>query len=98
MDGNGLCELARLNDLGRLYDVKHALEARGIEAMVWGDWAGGKCYVAGSGKPRLMVRRRDLVYARWIAYSVGIDAWPDEPGLDEASEAPARPALSGKAR
>ena len=30
----------RLTDLGRLYDVKHALEARGIEAEVWGDWAG----------------------------------------------------------
>jgi hypothetical protein len=26
-------------------------------------------------------RQRDLTYARWVAYSIDIDAWPDEDTL-----------------
>ena len=29
---------------------------------------------------RLMVRCRDVVYARWIAAGAGLDTWPDEDG------------------
>jgi hypothetical protein len=94
---NGLCELARLTDLGRLYDVKHALEARGIEAEIWGDWGGGKRHPGSRRTPRLMIRQRDLVYARWVACAAGLDVWPDEPGESEAGLARASGSLSGKA-
>ena len=89
-----LCELVRLNNLGRLYRVKHALEAHGIAAEIWRDGMGGKRFAGGSAKPRLMIGRRDLVYARWVACAAGLDTWPDEPGEDEGSEAQARPPLS----
>jgi hypothetical protein len=83
------CELVRLNDLERLYDVKRALETRGVDAEVWGNWSGSwRC--SGSGELRLMVRQRDLVYARWVACAAGVDTWPDETGDDEGSEARAR--------
>ena len=71
-----LCELFRGDDLEQLYDVRQALSARGVDAQVWGDWA-----VRGSLRPhvmRLMVGRRDLVYARWVACAAGVDTWPDE--------------------
>ena len=82
-----LCELFRGDDLERLFDVRQSLAARGIDAQVWGDWAGH-----GGVRPhvmRLMVGRRDLVYARWVAYAAGIDAWPDDEtgGADRAVEA-----------
>jgi hypothetical protein len=76
-----LCELHRLADAGALSDVAHALELHGIEADVWAvrahrltPWAAGAW--------RLMVRCRDVVYARWVAADAGLDTWPD----DEASE------------
>jgi hypothetical protein len=96
---NGLCELVRLNDLGRLYDVKHALESRGIEALVCLGWLGGRRLAQGSGKPRLLVRQQDLVYARWVAHAVGVDAWPDddEPGEGEDIGKRAPAALDRKA-
>lgn len=92
-----LCELVRLNNLGRLYGVKHALEAHGISAEIFRDCIGGKRYAAGSGKPRLMIPQRDLVYARWVAHAAGLDTWPDEPGESEGREAQACSAPSRKA-
>ena len=89
-----LCELVRLNNLGRLYGVKHALEAHGIAAEIWRDGMGGKRFAGGSAKPRLMIGQRDLVYARWVACAAGLDTWPDAPGENEESEAQARPPLS----
>jgi hypothetical protein len=77
-----LCELVRLNDLERLYRVKHALEARGVWAEIWGDgWACRMRYARANPELRLMVRRRDLVCARWVAHAAGLDTWPD--GHDE---------------
>ncbi len=74
-DPRQICELCRLDDYERLDDVRRRLEARGIEADVWPErryrstpWA--------SRTSRLMVRCRDLVYARWIAYGAGVDPWP----------------------
>jgi len=72
-----LCELHRLKDATPLATVAQVLEARGIEADVWPEndkhlipWS--------SGTWRLMVRCRDVVYARWVAAAVGLDTWPDE--------------------
>ena len=83
------CELVSLNDLERLYDVKQALESHGVDAEVWGGRSGG-WRRAGSRELRLMVRQRDLVYARWVACAAGVDTWPDEPDDDEGSPARAR--------
>jgi hypothetical protein len=77
-----LCSLISSDDLHLLYRVKHALEARGMEAFVMDDLS----TIADPGEPmtpRLLVRGRDLVYARWVAYAVGVDAWPDDPGEPE---------------
>ncbi len=73
-----LCELVHLSDIERLYDVKQALAARGVDAEVWGNWSGSWHDAGGSSRLRLMVRQQDLVYARWVAYAAGVDAWPDE--------------------
>jgi hypothetical protein len=89
----GLCELVRLSDIERLYDVKEALAARGVDAEVWGSWSGSWHDAGGSGKLRLMVRQQDLIYARWIAYAAGIDVWPNESSDDEESKTEARPSL-----
>ena len=86
-----ICELHRLDDLKLLYGVELALQARGIETDVWGE-PGGLYSGRGSGKSRLMVPCKDLVYARWVAYAAGLDTWPEEPGTDEGGAAPARPA------
>jgi len=78
--GDELCELFRGDDLERLFDVRQALAARGIDAQVWGDWAGRR-----GVRPhvmRLMIARRDLVYARWVAWGAGVDAWPEEDAGD----------------
>jgi hypothetical protein len=85
-----LHELVRLDDLERLYKVKLALESRGIEAAVWGRPSGRWRLPEPSGEPRLMVRQRDLVYARWVAHAAGLDVWPDAPdaGEDRGAEAP----------
>jgi hypothetical protein len=85
----GLCELVRLGDIEQIYDVKQALEARGVVAEVWGNWT-GSWHDLGSHKLRLMVRRQDVVYARWIAYAAGVDVWPDGP--DEGSDGAEREA------
>jgi len=76
MQGDELCELFRGEDIERLFDVRQALAARGVDAQVWGDWPGHR-----GVRPhvmRLMVGRRDLVYARWVAYAAGVDAWSDD--------------------
>ncbi len=77
-----LCELYRLDDYERLSEVARLLEARGIEADVWPEksrratpWA--------SRMSRLMVRCRDLTYARWVAHAAGIDAWSQDAGDGE---------------
>ena len=80
-DPNTLCELHRLADDEVLSDVALVLEARGIEADVWPEktrravpWA--------SRSSRLMVRCRDVVYARWVAAAAGLDTWPQGAGED----------------
>ena len=79
-----MCELVSLNSLERIYDVKRALERRGIAAEVYGQVLGARRYAQGSGRLRLMVQQRDLVYARWVSNAAGVDAWPDEDDGDEA--------------
>lgn len=77
-----LCELCHGADLAQLFDVRQALAARRIAAQVWGDWAG-----RGGVRPhemRVMVERRDLVYARWVAYAAGVDTWPDDDADEDA--------------
>jgi len=73
-----LVELVRLRDIERIYDVKQALAARGVCSDVWGNWLGSWRDAGGEVTLRLMVRPRDLVYARWVAYAAGVDTWPDE--------------------
>jgi hypothetical protein len=75
-DPHGLCELHRLDDIERLYEVERALQAHGIETDIWGVSRAGR-FAASSRMSRLMVRCRDLVYARWVAYAAGLDAWPE---------------------
>ena len=75
-DPNKLCELLRLDDYGVLSDVAQLLEARGIDADVWPEKA-RRAVPWASRASRLMVRCRDLVYARWVAAAAGLDAWPE---------------------
>ena len=75
-DQNQLCELHRLGDYEVLSDVAQILEARGIEADVWPERARRAAPWA-SRSSRLMVRCRDLVYARWVAAAAGLDTWPE---------------------
>jgi hypothetical protein len=62
--------------------VEHVLEARGIEADIWRTPRLLRS-LGGRGRARLMVRCKDLVYARWIAYAAGLDTWPQEPEAGE---------------
>jgi hypothetical protein len=73
----GVVELARLESLERAYDLKCALSARGLQALVADRRSGAWCG-AGQTTHIVVIRQRDLVYARWIADSIGIDAWPAE--------------------
>ena len=61
-----ICELHRLDDASALGDVAAALELRGIEADVWPVGAQRLTPWAADAW-RLMVRCRDVVYARWVA-------------------------------
>jgi hypothetical protein len=73
-----VCELVRVKGLTHAYDLKEALERRGIEAQVWGAGAGGMWRsVAVSDDFRLVVYAQDVVYARWVLYGAGLDPWPD---------------------
>ena len=83
-DRNSLCELHRLADLDQLSELERALASRGIEADIWGDARAWSSF-RGSRESRLMVRCRDLVYARWVAAGLGLDTWPEEEGAGEAS-------------
>ena len=76
-DQNGICELHRLDNVERLSEVERALEARGVQADIWGDSGVWRPF-RGRRQSRLMVRCRDLVYARWVAMAFGLDAWPAE--------------------
>ena len=76
-DLHEVCELCRLGDVERLFELKRLLEAHGIEADVWPEkkrrsvpWA--------SRSSRLMVLCRDIVYARWVVSAAGLDVWPQE--------------------
>jgi hypothetical protein len=83
MDGpNQFCELHRLDDASVLADVARALEVHGIDADVWPEHGNGLMPWAGRTW-RLMVRCRDVVYARWIAAAEGMDTWPDEEAGNE---------------
>jgi hypothetical protein len=77
-DANELCELHRLDDYEVLSDVVLVLEAKGIDADVWPE-KGMRSVPWASRSWRLMVRCRDLVYARWVAAAAGLDTWPDPP-------------------
>jgi len=73
-----LSELVCLDDLELLYRVKHALEARGLDALVSGDPSSWSFYRRRRRtRPRLLVRRCDLAYARWVADAVGVDCWTE---------------------
>ena len=96
-----LSELFRSTDMGRAFDVRQALAARGVDAQVWGGWGCGRGRSFGGEEIRVMVERRDLVYARWIAWGVGVDTWPrdDADELDDATDDEAvRPAEGRLAR
>ena len=77
-DPHAVCELCRLDDPERLSEVEWALEARGIDADIWPETTRRAAPWA-SRTSRLMVRCKDLVYARWVAASAGLDTWPQEP-------------------
>jgi hypothetical protein len=79
-----MCELLSLEDIEQLYDIKDALESRGVYAEVQGIQAGGWRRAKARAVQRLVVRQRDLVYARWVAAAAGIDTWPDD--ADEARD------------
>jgi hypothetical protein len=73
-----MCELVRVKSLQRVYDLSGALQARGIDSVVWQPGTrGGRCaYKAGRELVRLMVPERDLTYARWVLRGAGVEAWP----------------------
>jgi len=83
-----LCELSRAVDFELLDRVAKALEARDIGSDFRGRpgiWRTARR----SGKAALVVPCKDLVYARWVAFSAGVNTWPDESTAnDTASEAP----------
>jgi hypothetical protein len=90
---DALCELVRLGDLSRLYELKARLQQRAVPAEVQTDWIFGvRGYRRSTRSLRLMVRSRDLVYARWILSEAGLDVWPtdDDDDGDEASVAAPR--------
>ena len=73
----GMVELCRLKGLERLFGLKRALEACGIEAGIWHDGAAGVRRHRGLRQElRLMVSERDVVRARWILHGAGLDTWP----------------------
>ena len=73
-----VCELCRLDDLDLLTDVELLLEARGIAADIWPAEKRRAVPWASPGS-RLMVRCKDLVYARWVSSAAGVDTWPQAP-------------------
>jgi hypothetical protein len=81
-------ELVRLKGLERVYDLKRALEMRGIEAQVWHEGFGSmRRWGGGSGYLRLVVGERDVVYARWVLHGAGLDVWPDPDDGEKEGEA-----------
>ena len=95
--GSRVCELLSLTDLERLYRVKHALEAHGIEALISGGPSSHFMRMSGA-VPRLLVLERDLVYARWVAHAAGVDAWPDEPSSGDPRSVTDAAQLARRAR
>ncbi len=77
-DQTDMCELHSLDDLGLLSEVEWLLQARGIETDIWTQRNGRAPWA--SRTLRLMVRCRDLTYARWVASAAGLDTWPQESG------------------
>ena len=77
-----VCELCSLDDAERLYQVRAFLEARGIDADVWPEKS-RRAVPWASRSSRLMVFCKDLVYARWVAATAGLDVWSREP-VDDA--------------
>jgi hypothetical protein len=65
-----------VRDLERAYDLKSALTARGVDAFVSDAFVSWRMLRRPSWL-RIAVAERDLVYARWIAASLGFDAWPE---------------------
>jgi hypothetical protein len=82
-----MVELARLRGLERLFGLKRALEACGIETGVWHDGTAGIGRYRGLRQElRLMVSERDVVRARWILHGAGLDTWPAASVERERSE------------
>ncbi len=90
-----MCELVSLDDIEQLYDIKDALESRGVYAEVHGAQSGGWRRAGVRQRQRLVVRQRDLVYARWVAAAAGIDTWPDD--ADDARRESSQPDPSQEA-
>ncbi len=85
-----VCALISSEDLERLYTVKHALEAQGIDALISGG-PSSHFFRTNDAAPRLLVLERDLVYARWIAHAAGVGPWPDEPNSGDPCQSQMRP-------
>ena len=82
-----MVELVRLRGPERLFGLKRALEACGIEAGVWHAAAAGMRRYRGLRQElRLMVSERDVVRARWILHGAGLDTWPAASVERERSE------------
>ena len=71
-------------DASALADAAQALEAHGIDADVWPERNRG-LLPRTARTWRLMVRCRDVVYARWVAAAAGLDTWTER--SDEDAEA-----------
>jgi hypothetical protein len=82
-----LCGLVCMQDLVRLHRVHSALASRGIDALPADrsvcPWRAAR----GFGPPRILVRPRDLMYARRVVYAAGVDTWPGDPSEHERPQA-----------
>ena len=66
-----------------LSDVAVALETRGLQTDVWPERR--RRLLPDAGRTwRLMVRCRELVYARWVAAAAGLDTWSERQAGEDA--------------
>jgi len=88
-----LCELAGVDDLEHAYDLRRALAERGLESDVWDGSYATQRLTRTAHRLHVMVHKRDLVYARWVAYAAGVDVWPDDTEGEAGQEATGRQAV-----